>query len=198
MESEPSGEQNQEVISLAKIRQKAEALLEKHKGQSLVTEGHKEDFPSEPYVGVQQAINHFLGEIPPETINRYSGHGITKGTIEDRLTALMTIAEKKLIAGWEAHFSYDRGQPSAYTEGSALVVSKIDSTLMKKVDGKPVIHQMDDGGRKIRAHEVEIGTIILNSEFYPLIDELKVMYPDETIIKANEASAYINNDSSNQ
>ena len=38
--------------------------------------------------------------------------------------------------------------------------------------------------------EADIGAIVVNTKYYPLVEEFKEMFPDVNIIKANELSEY--------
>jgi hypothetical protein len=189
IDRELSESDHQETLSLSEIRRKAQTLIEQYRNQLATHSGHKEDFPDSFYTGTDQAIDHFLRQIPTETLKRYWGHGITKGTEEDQLTALLAILEKGLIAGSAAGLT--TGQPPAYTDGCALVLSKLDGTLMRKINDMPVFHNVEDNGRIMKTWEADIGAIVLNSTYYPLVGEFKTMYPNVQILKANESPAFL-------
>jgi hypothetical protein len=191
MERESFEVGGQEAISIEDIRKKAKTMLSKYPDEYKLGDiGIKEDFPDRHFYDKSIAVDHFLKNIPPEVLVRFWGHGITKGSKEDQLTAVMAIAEKSLIKGWAGNFT--RSQPPVYTSGPALVISKIDGSLMKRdKNGEPLLHKLKGLNQldyTADAWEADIGAIILNSEFYPFADELKKMYPDVKIFKANEMS----------
>jgi hypothetical protein len=171
------------VISLDGILQKAADLLAKHKGEDLWTNGYQEDFPGGDYQN--HAMDIFLDQVPAEIRNRYSGHGITRGFLVDQLAALMVIAEKGLVIGSEGPLAHGARETymTAYTNGSALVVSKIDMPLVAAWDDG---HEVEMQGERKTACEADVAAIILNSELYPLYEELKAMYPKVNFIKANQ------------
>lgn len=189
------------VISLDSIRQKAADLFAKHRGEDLWNDGYHEDFPDRDYAN--HAIDVFLYQVPAEIRNRYWGHGITRGSLEDQLTALMVIAEKGLIIGWQGRIAHGKNETYmlAYTHGSSLILSKIDKSLLKQgkhpdrfsfgkdgvvMEDESMYHEVELKGEQKTATEADVNVIILNSELYSFYEELKAMYPKVKFIKANQ------------
>jgi len=74
------------------------------------------------------------------------------------------------------------GQLGAYTNVDFLIVSHVDVDLF--------------GGQDFVKNEIgfvsNIGAYVIGSRFYPIIDELKFMYPDRNIIRADSIFEYVN------
>jgi len=128
-------------------------------------------------------IRHFLSAVPPELQEQYFGHGITRGGNVDMLAALLEILYNHSIRGDYARLA-GSGFIDAYKFGSALIVSRRGEDLGRREGGRLKINSD-------RTFDTDIGAVVLNRVFYPLIDELKKMFPNENIIKASEIAEYM-------
>ena len=82
------------------------------------------------------------------------------------------------------------GNIDAYSNGPALIVSHYDKSL-------GVYPESHKPGSAVRPAQnemgsvVDIGAVVLNSSWYPLTEELKEMFPDLKIIRADELKDYL-------
>lgn len=127
----------------------------------------------------QNAIDHYLREIPKETLEHYYGHGITRGRDLEWLTAALNILANESVRGDTSKLA-GSGFIDAYTDGSFLAILEKDNPYP---GGKP--QRPNEIGLKIN-----LGALVVNTKFYPLVDALKSMFPNKTIIKANEIPQY--------
>ena len=137
------------------------------------------------------AIEHALRQIPVNVIEHYYGHGITHGTLQDQLVAIFVIAETHLLAGDTASMTSQYIAP--YSSGSALILSKRDKELVMQGDqehtyGRDLVFA---SGEKRFALGVDIGVIVLNEVLYPVAEELRVMFPETLIVRADELPALL-------
>ncbi|MBP7842786.1 hypothetical protein KA017_02160 [Candidatus Woesebacteria bacterium] len=103
---------------------------------------------------------------------RFSAHGITKGKEEIQLQALLAILTTQEIKGDWAPMS-GSGYANAYTHGSFILIAPIDESL--KIDEKTL----------------NIGVVVVNPYFVPLIPTLKKNFPNFSFIKAEEFPKWV-------
>ena len=120
----------------------------------------------------ERAIDDNLQRVSIEVLQQYWGHGITRGNEETQLAALIDILTNNRIQGYTGKLGGNGGGYNAYTHGSFLVVLD-KGTSIEKISGK-----------------VSIGVVVLNEKYYPLISDLRNMFPNRKIIKASELSEY--------
>lgn len=137
-------------------------------------------------------IRHFLKKVPDEVAEQFMGHGITKasGDIKlGQLAAVLNIMANRAIKG-----DWGKVRKSeyidAYDSGPFLILSKKGKNLgLRRV--------MDDDGynhgweRNEIGSLVDIGAVVVNAKFYPMIEKLKELFPDMNIIKASELPDYM-------
>lgn len=135
----------------------------------------------------QRSNQYYFRRIPEKILEHYWGHGITRGDERDRLASLLCISANKSIRGTIAGFS---SQMSPYTNAEFIVISQKD----KEMDIREIKPGTDytvpvldiDGSMKIK----NLGAISIDVKYYPMYEELKKMFPDVNIIKANELNKY--------
>lgn len=167
------------VISYKESLKQAKALLEKYDERIL---NEEYDAWDEDGIDGNQAIGKFIRALSPEILCEYTGHGVTRNSEMEQLAAALNISENKCIRGWQGLLAKSEFI-NAYTHGNFLIISKYKHSLCKLVDKKPIMHSA--------GWEAEIGAIIVNSHFYPLIPELREMFPDVKIIKANQFENHV-------
>jgi hypothetical protein len=127
------------------------------------------------------AISGFLERIPEEVKKDFWGHGITKGNNEFKLTAFLNLLANKSVKGEEGPL---KGYMSAYSNASFFIISRYRQHL-----------SMREGDAKVKSNEIgwvaDVGAFVVNYDHYPIIDELRKMFPGERIIKASELPEYI-------
>lgn len=174
--------QRDPFVSFEDSQRDAQELLAKYESaiHSQINQdvnGWNPRFPTEMY---QNAIEHYLDEVPPEILENYHGHGITRGRELEWLTAAINILANRGVRGDVSRLAGGR-YIDAYREGSFLVVLEKDNPFP---GGKP---QKPDQAGLLR---VNLGALIVNTQFYPMVDELRTMFPNRTIIKASEIPQY--------
>ncbi len=134
-----------------------------------------------------------LREVPTEVQKHYFGHGVTKGDTIGKIAAVISILQNGAMRGGAA--ALEGGQPSAYTNGNFFVISHKGQELVERdADKKPIFLSLGENeftGTEIKAVKIRSGAVIVNGLFYSLVDDLKKMYPEATIISAYEVKDYI-------
>lgn len=211
METTSSGTSKPEIINTQKnVYQRAEELWKsKYKSEAdklltkeylkadeetrkkYFTEDHKiKEGRGYNFFGFNEAIYRFLKEVPDEITTRFWAHGVTREAGIGNLAAVMSIIETNQVAGYSGIIG--GGQYGAWDNGDALIVSKIDQPLFKEdSEGETIRHEIiGNDGQITDVCEADIGAVILNDRLYPLADELKTMYPDVKIIRADEMKSF--------
>lgn len=175
-----------EIVSFEESLYLAKELLVKYQKQIEKNlyedvDGWGEDYES----CYQNSIGHFLEEVPEELLERFDGHGMTKNSEINRLAGALNVLANKAIKGECGHLK-SRHIP-AYTHGDFLIVSKIDK-------GLPITHIKDSRKQPIFnkiGWTADIGAFVVNTHYYPIVEELKKKFPDVNIIRANELKEYL-------
>jgi hypothetical protein len=180
--SEQSHLESKKFVSTEESKKIAQELLSKYESEISAQaykdiNGWNQSFVTEQY---QNAIEYYMREIPKETLEHYYGHGITRGRDLEWLTAALNVLSNEGVRG-DVSKLVGSGFIDAYTHGSFLVILKKDDAFP---GGKP--QKPDETG----LFKINLGALIVNTKFYPLIDEMRRMFPKRTIIKANEIPHY--------
>jgi len=109
-----------------------------------------------------------------EDLTRLNVHGITRGEERVQLQSLLTILKGGELKGSWAPLR-GSGYVDAYTTGGFTLVSPMDEGLV-----------LDNG-------ELNVGVVVVNPYFIPLMSTLKEMYPQHTFIKAENFPAWVDN-----
>ncbi|MFA6274349.1 MAG: hypothetical protein WC662_04265 [Candidatus Paceibacterota bacterium] len=139
--------------------------------------------------GYQESIKHYMEETPNEILEHYTGHGVTKGHQEERVASLLSIASNKSIKGSFGGFGKKMVMWTPYTDAEIFVLSPKDQNMQirtKKTESglsEPIFNED-------RSWKANIGAIVIDVKYYPLFEELKTMFPDVNIIKANQLPEY--------
>ena len=175
-------EQKEDFISIEESRIIAQGLLAKYDSKIIAqvgqdVNGWHQPFEVEMY---QNAMEHYLRDVPKEILENYYGHGITRGRDLEWLTAALNILSNVGIRGDVSKLA-GSGFIDAYSDGAFLAVLEKDNPFP---GGKP--QKPDETG----LFRINLGALIVNTKFYPLVDELRKMFPGRKIIKANEIPEY--------
>lgn len=140
-------------------------------------------------------ISYFLRQFPEDIRARFEGHGIYKipgkyaglKAWEFHLAAFLNILQNGAVKGDSARIAKS-GFYDAITSGDFLLISHADQSLPR--------YQEDSGrGRGPLTNKVgwivDVGAYVVGTQFYPMIDDLKEMFPSANIIRANELPEYI-------
>jgi hypothetical protein len=71
-----------------------------------------------------------------------------------------------------------------------LIISSFDKPLHKESDLMEA-DKKETKYSKTDLWEAQIGAVVVNTHFYPMVEEFKKMFPDLNIIKANELAEYL-------
>jgi hypothetical protein len=181
----------------------ATKLLEKYKERIQNEQCDNEEM--DEVFGEKEAIAKFVNLLPEDILKKYEGHGITRNSEIEQLAAAINIAQNKTIMGWKGKLK--TSQCRSYTMGSFLILSPYNQSLNKDKSifhkikgnkiGKGTIIGSNQNGERL-AWEANIGVIVVNTRLYPLVDELRKMFPDIKIIRANELTKHILNEVNEQ
>ncbi|MCC6639455.1 hypothetical protein IT409_02770 [Candidatus Falkowbacteria bacterium] len=134
----------------------------------------------------QNGMMHFMSQIRPEVLERFFGHGITRGNEVARIAALMAILNDHVIKGDSGRLM-NSGHVDAFV-APIMILSKVDRPLMDKEYYKK--HQSELAYVQVNGWKPDIGAIVLDVKYYPLAEELKKRKPEFNIIKSEELPAY--------
>ncbi len=188
-------EEAEQVVPYAESKVAARVLLEQYKDRILenaykdvnnLAPEEREYLPTELY---QNAIRAYIRKVPEDIQKEYWGHGVTKGHEVDQLAAAINLLENSAVTG-------DFGQLqseyiSAYTSGSFLVIADHDEPFQKNKNSRE-LERILIGDRW--ALKFNLGALVVNTEYYPLIEKLQEMFPGRNIIKASEMPQYLEQD----
>ena len=187
---------DQELLSWQNSLELASELLEKYKDQINENRGQDVDgFDNgEVYSDFQKSIVHYLAYLPDEIKEHYYGHGITRGNELEKLAAFISVAKNKLIKG-EYSILKSHGYGDVFIHrADFFILSKKDIRLDVGIKNestgqdKPEFVNIDG---EYSGWKVDAGAFIVDTKFYPLVEELKKICPDANIIKANEIPKYL-------
>jgi len=120
--------QQRQVVSPEQSRKEAEELLALHE-QEILDNSYKEiDGVEEMGHDYPNLIEHFVREVPVEQLQRFWGHGITRGRDIDKLSAAINLLENRAMRGDSAQLK--SVWQSAWTDGPFLVISEKDKSLV--------------------------------------------------------------------
>ncbi len=186
MEKVPGQYETEGFIPFEQSLQMARKLMEDHEDELI---NIRAALPEEDREAIRfngSSIEHHLNKFPKETLKRFWGHGIFRGDAEKNLAALINVIQNKSIKGSIATL-VDSGYYDAAKDGDFLVLSHADTTLaVLNENGKPIFNEI---GLVINA-----GAYVVNAKLYPIIDDLKVLFPDANILMANEVPEYVNSE----
>jgi hypothetical protein len=172
----------EDFVSIEESQRVARNLLEKYETEITAQafqdiNGWNRPFETKLY---QNAIDHYLRDIPTEIQAQYWAHGVTRGQVLDRLTATLNVLSNSGIKGDVGRLGGMYG--GFMTQCDFLFLLEKDNPFPS---GKP--QKPDETG----LFKINIGVLVINTKFYPLVDELRSMFPNRKIIKANELPEYL-------
>lgn len=194
MSEQPPNQNEKPVIGEQECRRITEDLYARYQKELLENHNKPVDGNKWWYATGKGVIEDHLRQFTPEVLNHYWGHGVTKGNEIDHLAAAISILANSAIRGSTAPL-YNSGYVDAYTDGSFLVIShKGDHLIERDENKKPSFVSLGENkstGEEIRAIKINPGAFVVNAAFYPLVEELKRMFPDAHILYANQLPEYI-------
>lgn len=175
-----------ELVPYEKSLELAKKLFEKYESQ--IRDNMYEDIDGwgNVYTENQRSIRHFLEKIPDDVLKHYQGHGITRNSKVEQLAGALSVMANKSIKGWYGPLGGETGGYGAYKTAELLAISKFDK-------GLPVTQEVNSRQEQVFNEigwKADIGAFVVDTRYYPMIEELKAMFPDVNIIKANELTEY--------
>lgn len=191
MEKFPNADESRQEKPLVPFEQSlelAKKLIEQYT-QELSDIQIPDNMPEEDRRAVawgKSAIRHFFNKIPKETLERFEGHGIFRRDYEGNLGAFINILQNRSVKGDSAKLE-NSGYYNANTSADFFIVSHADKPLpvyVEKSDRTQVARNKIGG-------LADVGAFVVNTLYYPIVDELKTMFPEANIIRANEIPEYV-------
>ena len=173
----------------AEFKERATRLLEKHAEDIYDAQM---TFPPLPEIGNE------IKRVPLEILESTYGHGVLRGTSEQRLAALFGILETGAITGDYAALA-GSGHIDAYSHGVDYLIildkNEVEShrNLNSQERKKSRVVLNDGAGQEKYALSLEVCAVVCNSHVNCLVEDLRVMYPDMTILRSNEVASYLEN-----
>ncbi len=139
-------------------------------------------------------IDKALDEIDPEVLNKFWGHGVIRGDYQRQIAAVLSIIENNVISG---DFGPLRGSPylDAYTDANFLVVSNYRHNLINgnttEERRRQQVRAVDQQGHSRIGIKIKPGVFACNKRLDVLVPHLRKLFPDATILRANELSDWI-------
>lgn len=199
MSEQPPGQPEKGPFNQEECRKIAEDLYVRYQDKLLENRNKPIDGNKWWYATGRGVIEDHLQQFTPEVLSHYWGHGITRGNEIDHLAAAVSILANKAIKGSTAPL-YHSGYVDAYTDGSFLVIShKGDHLVERDQDKKPSFTSLGENrstGEEVRAVKINPGAFVVNANFYPLVDELRRMFPEVNVLYANQLPEYIKREES--
>ena len=135
----------------------------------------------------------FINKIPTDLREKFIGHGITRGgkyhTEADLLAAFINILDNSTIKGDCG--SLISGQLGAFARADLLILSHYNTHLISKNS----LDNTESQGKYMVHNEIgwiaNIGAYVVSNKYYPILDELKKLYPDKNIIRTDEIVKYV-------
>jgi hypothetical protein len=194
MEQIPSSQNERPPLTQEECRKIAEDIYAGHEKELLEHQYEPVDGDTWWAASDRGVIDNHLEQFSPEMLHGYWGHGITRGDHIDRLTAAISMLSDNAMRGDTAPLA-NSGYVDAYTNGDFLAVSHKGERLMELGDDqKPISISLGKNpytGEDIEAVKIKPGAVVVNAWYYPIVPELRAMFPGANILYANELPEYI-------
>jgi len=189
MEDVPQNSEKQ-LIPYEQSTELAKRLLEKYHDElrGMLTIDNMPEQDREAARWGKSTTEYFIRKFPEETLERFTGHGVRRGDDERKLASFINILQNHSIIGECAKLE-NSGYYDADIGSDLLIISHIDQPL-------PVYPETGTTDEKRWPIKNEIGWVanpgafVVGMQFYPIIEELRSMFPTENIIRANEVEKY--------
>lgn len=144
-------------------------------------------------MNIQTKIEEVLRQFSSDVLQKYWGHGVTKGNLKEQLAAALSIIENHVMQGTAAPIKQS-GYADAYTNGSFFVISRKggDSLIKGMEQNIPErVKYRDVHGNDVMSLRIDPGAFAFNNIFDSLVEQVREMYPDVKILHAEELGDYI-------
>jgi len=138
-----------------------------------------------------ESIEDVLKEFDSEALNKFWGHGATRGDINERIAAAISLLDNKVMIGSCAPLA-GSGYNNAYIDGDFFVISHKDHKLVgRDVKEKQYVKLKETTGKIRTGIKIHPGVFVCNNRFDALVEPLRKLFPDEKILHAGELANYI-------
>lgn len=141
----------------------------------------------------RRSIARALEQFPDEVLHGYWGHGVTRGGEIGNLAAALSMLQHNAFIGSSARLA-GSGYVDAWSHGDFLALSKKDAMLSPSLaNNKPqrVAFKFKSGQVKYGLR-MDLGALVVSDQFVPIIESMRMMFPQANIIPAAELANYIN------
>lgn len=136
-----------------------------------------------------------LKKLSPELLATFWGHGITRGTTEEQIAAVLSVIENSATSGDMGRLAQS-GHIDAYTHGCFLVI--FDPIVMREFEAKSSAQRRDSIVELVN-HDKSINramllkplAVVTNTHIDSLVPDLKKLYPNFTIITSDEVAGFL-------
>jgi hypothetical protein len=137
-----------------------------------------------------------LKKLSPELLATFWGHGITRGTVEQQIAAVLSVIENSAISGDIGRLA-GSGYIDAYTHGCFLVI--LDPIVIAEYFAKTsaqrrrdtIVELVNQDGSIKRAMLLKPLAIVTNTHTDSLVPDLKKLYPNCTILTSDEVVDFL-------
>lgn len=136
-----------------------------------------------------------LKKLSPELLATFWGHGITRGTVEQQIAAVLSVIENSAISGDIGRLAKS-GHIDAYTHGCFLVI--FDPIVMREFEAKSSAQRRDSIVELVnqdqsikRAMLLKPLAVVTNTHIDSLVPDLKKLYPNFTILTSDEVVGFL-------
>ncbi len=138
----------------------------------------------------KSGISLALQKLRTKDLNRFQGHGITRGSKRDQLAAALAILSEGVMTGDSAELDSEIYQP--YRNGTFMVISKRDKDFLRmNGDEFEVVDVQFKNGNTASAVAIEPGALICNDEMLGMVDDLRELFPDIPILRPSDLVNYL-------
>ena len=120
-----------------------------------------------------------LKTVSEDILSAYWAHGVTRGTDEQNLASLIAMLESGKLKGDEGALGKQDSFMRAWSTAHVLIVSLPEEHL--------IVRGSNVGGLA----DMKAGAYVLSHTYNPVIDELRKMFPDKNILRADELPSYL-------
>lgn len=168
------------LVSYIESRKIAEQLMQTHR--DVVIENANNFLDKN-----RKTIADHLRNIPDEKLQRFVAHGVTKGGPGEwgNVAAFINILQNQYIKGDTGTLGHTGdGWIPAYKKGDFLIVSHADKQLAIRGTQR---HEPGIGN----VIKIDAGAYVVNVDYDSIVEELRSLFPNKNILKADELSDYI-------
>jgi hypothetical protein len=129
--------------------------------------------------------NNFIKIIPLAIQEKIYCHGITRGDGIQNLAALLNILSNETVKGDYGPLS---GIAAGWSSADIILLSHYNKQL-------GIIDENNIRNNQLVKNEIgwkaNVGAYVISNKYYPILNELKKLFPDKNIIRADEIPRFV-------